>query len=115
MITIYGLKSCSSCRKALAWFRAHGVEHEFSDLRADGISVQTIERWADRVEWQALLNTRSLTWRRIPELDRQHLTRGAAIALMLEHPTVIKRPVLESKERMVIGFDADTYARLYGG
>lgn len=113
MITIFGLKSCDSCRKALAWFRDNNIEHEFHDLREDGIDIQTLERWTDRVDWTALLNRRSLTWRRIPQLDRQDLTRSSALALMLEHPTIIKRPVLESEKRMVVGFDAETYGKIF--
>jgi arsenate reductase len=114
IINIYGLKSCDSCRKALQWLREHDIEHEFHDVRDDGITIQMLERWADRVEWEALLNKRSLTWRRIPELDRQNLSRAGALALMLENPTVIKRPVIESRKRMVVGFDAEAYGRIFG-
>lgn len=112
-ITVYGLKSCDSCRRAREWFREHGIEVAFHDVRADGLSIQMLERWADRVQWEALLNKRSLTWRRIPELDRQNLSRAGALALMLENPTLIKRPVIESRKRMIVGFDADTYERIF--
>ena len=113
MIRIYGIKSCDSCRKAVSWFREHELEHEFHDLREDGITIQLLESWADRVDWEALLNRRSLTWRRIPDLDKQNLSRAGALALMLENPTLIKRPVLEADRRMVVGFDAEAYEKLF--
>ncbi|MEJ2601744.1 MAG: Spx/MgsR family RNA polymerase-binding regulatory protein [Gammaproteobacteria bacterium] len=114
-ITLYGLKSCDSCRRARDWFADNGIEVAFHDVRDDGITIQMLERWADRVKWQALLNKRSLTWRRIPELDRQNLSREAAVALMLDNPTLIKRPVIETPKQMIVGFDAEAYGRIFDG
>ena len=114
VITLFGLKSCDSCRKARDWFADNDIAITFHDVRDDGISIQMLERWADRVQWEALLNKRSLTWRRIPELDRQNLSRAAALALMLDNPTLIKRPVIETPKHMIVGFDAEAYDRIFG-
>jgi arsenate reductase len=104
MTTLFGLKSCDSCRKAERWLRDHGVEYTFHDVRNDGVSVQLLEHWADALGWESLLNKRSLTWRRIPEVDREPLGRNKAIAMMLEHPTLIRRPVLETRLAIAVGF-----------
>jgi arsenate reductase-like glutaredoxin family protein len=80
------------------------LEFEFHDLRADGLNVQMLERWADRADWERLLNRKSLTWRKVPETDRKLIDRNKAIALMLDQPTLIKRPVFESEAFIAIGF-----------
>ena len=76
----------------------------FHDVRDDGLDIQMLERWAGRIEWQKLLNRQSLTWRKIPEVDRDGMTKDRAFALMLDQPTLVKRPVLESPEFMAVGF-----------
>jgi arsenate reductase len=63
-----------------------------------------LERWSNRIEWEKLLNRKSLTWRKIPEVDRVGMTKNRAFALMLDQPTLMKRPVLESDKFMAVGF-----------
>lgn len=111
MLTLYGIRSCDSCRAARKWLDEHDIEYAVHDLREDGLSVQMLERWSTRLDWDKLLNKRSLTWRRIPEADRDNLNRDRAIALMLENPTLVKRPVLELKSFVAVGFSADGYAK----
>lgn len=112
MLTIYGIPNCDTCRKARKWLDANSVEHRFHDLRADGLEKTALVRWVSRVGWQQLLNTRSTTWRGLPEADRQELNEKLALKLMLQHPTLIKRPVLEMKQQVLVGFPADAYAKL---
>lgn len=104
MLTVYGIKSCDTCRKARKYFAEHDIEFRFHDVRDDGLDIQMLERWSERIEWQKLLNRQSLTWRKIPEVDRGAMTRDRAFALMLDQPTLIKRPVLESPQFMAVGF-----------
>ncbi len=104
MLTVYGIKSCDTCRKARAFLDAQGMPHRFHDLRDDGLDIQMLERWSDRVGWEKLLNRRSLTWRKIPEVDRGDMTRDKALATMLDKPTLIKRPVIETKAFLAVGF-----------
>ncbi len=110
MLTLHGIKSCDSCRKARSFLKDQGIEHQFHDVREDGLNIQMIERWGEQVEWEQLLNKKSLTWRKIPEVDRASLTRDRAYALMIENPTLIKRPVLEIEKSIVIGFDETKYS-----
>jgi len=114
MLTIYGIKSCSTCREARKWLDARDIAYRFHDLREDGIDIQTLERWADSVEWEKLLNKSSLTWRKLPEVDRGGMTRNRALAAMLEHPTLVKRPVLEKARQVALGFSARQYKELLG-
>ena len=104
MLTVYGIKSCDTCRKARKFLAEHDIEFRFHDVRDDGLDIQMLERWADRVEWARLLNRKSLTWRKVPEADRAGMTRNRAFALMLDQPTLLKRPVLEGKDFIAVGF-----------
>ena len=115
MLTVYGLKSCDTCRAALRWLEANGIPAELHDLRQDGVDVEMIARWSDSLGWEQLLNRRSLTWRRIPENDRDGLDRGRAIGLMAEYPTLIKRPLLERGSFVAVGFSPEDYEKVFAG
>ena len=111
MLTVYGIKSCDTCRKARKFLAENDIEFRFHDVRDDGLDIQMLERWADRLEWEKLLNRQSLTWRKIPEVDREDLTRSRAFALMLEQPTLMKRPVLESPKFTAVGFSEKRFGK----
>ena len=104
MLTVYGIKSCDTCRKARKYLAENDIEFRFHDVRDDGLDIQMLERWAGRIEWEKLLNRKSLTWRKIPEVDRDDMTKNRAFALMLDQPTLVKRPVLEAPQFMAVGF-----------
>ncbi|MDH4124620.1 MAG: Spx/MgsR family RNA polymerase-binding regulatory protein [Gammaproteobacteria bacterium] len=110
MLTVYGIKSCETCRNARNFLRARNIEHRFHDLREDGLSIQMLERWVQRIGWQRLLNKNSLTWRKIPEVDRNELTHDKALAVMIESPTLIKRPVLEDDHFIAVGFSEKRFS-----
>ncbi len=113
MLKLFGISSCDSCRKARKWLQDQKLEFVFHDLRNDGLDVQMLERWMSRMDWQKFLNTRSLTWRKIPEVDRAEMMKSRAISLMLEHPTLVKRPVLECKQFIAVGFSPENYAKIF--
>ena len=110
MLTIYGIPNCDTCRKARKWLDANSVEYRFHDLRVDGINKEMLAHWLESVGWQPLLNTRSLTWRGLAESDKQDLDETRAIDLMLLHPTLVKRPLADSGESILIGFSEADYA-----
>ena len=110
MLTVYGIKSCDTCRKARKFLTEHHIEHRFRDVRDAPLNIQTLERWCDRIGWEKLLNRRSLTWRKVPEVDRRDMTRSRAIGVMLEHPTVITRPVLEADHFFAVGFSEERFS-----
>lgn len=110
-VTIYGIKTCDTMKKARSWLDAHGKPYGFHDYRAEGIDRKRLEAWADKVGWETLLNKSSTTFRALPEADRQGIDRAKAIALMLAEPTMIKRPVLElGGGKLLVGFKPDNYA-----
>jgi arsenate reductase len=104
MLTVYGIKSCDTCRRAGKYLTGHNIEFRFHDLREDGLDIQMLERWSDRIGWQKLLNKQSLSWRRLPEVDRNDMTRDKALAAMIDSPTLVKRPVLEADKFIAVGF-----------
>jgi Spx/MgsR family transcriptional regulator len=104
MLTVYGIKSCDTCRRARAWLDANEIGYRFHDLRDDGIDRPMVARWVERVGWETLLNKRSLTWRGLDDAERNDLGSDKAISLMLEHPTLVKRPVIEADRYTAVGF-----------
>lgn len=113
MLTVYGIKSCDTCRKARKYLAENDIEFRFHDVRDDGLDIQMLERWSDRIEWMKLLNRQSLTWRKIPEVDRGDMSKEKAFALMLDQPTLVKRPVLESDRFMAVGFSEKRFSEYW--
>jgi len=113
-ITIYGIKNCDTMKKARAWLDAHGVAYTFHDYKAQGIDRGTLETWARAVGWETLLNRAGTTFRKLPDASKAGLDEARAIALMVEQPSMIKRPVLVSGHgRPVVGFKPETYAAAF--
>jgi len=110
MLTVYGIKSCDTCRKARKYFAENDIEFTFHDVRDNGLDIQMLERWSGRVDWTKLLNRQSLTWRKVPEVDRNDMSKEKAFALMIENPTLVKRPVLESPDFLAVGFSEKRFS-----
>ena len=104
MITIYGIKNCDTCRKAIKWLKAEGIEHRFHDFRVAGLDEATVASWAAELGWETLLNRRGTTWRKIPEADREGVDGASASKLMTDNPTLIKRPVFDLGPSRIVGF-----------
>jgi arsenate reductase len=99
MLTVFGIKSCDTCRKARKYLAENDIEYRFHDVRDDGLDIQMLERWAARLDWEKLLNKKSLTWRKIPEVDRTEVTRDSAFGMMLDQPTLVKSGLPNSGKR----------------
>ena len=110
MLTVYGIRSCDTCRRAMKYLDEHDIEHVFHDVRENGLDIQMLERWSARIHWERLLNRKSLTWRKIPEADRTDITKERAFAAMLDQPTLVKRPVLEDPSFFAVGFSEQRFA-----
>jgi arsenate reductase len=111
MITIYGIKNCDTMKKARAWLDGRGVAYAFHDYKASGIERARLQGWAKAVGWETLLNRAGTTFRKLPDADKGGLNEGKAITLMLAQPSMIKRPVLDLGDRLLVGFKPDDYAR----
>ena len=107
MITVYGIPNCDTVKKARAWLSEHGVEHHFHDFKKQGVPEAELDRWLAAVGWETVINRKGTTWRQLDETVRNSVTDAArARAVALEHPSVIKRPVVRWAEGITVGFDA---------
>lgn len=111
-LALYGIPNCDTVRKARRALDAAGVPYQFVDLRKDGIEEDRLRGWVDAVGWETLVNRRGTTWRQLPEDTRASIDRERAIALMLEHPALIKRPVIEDGDRVHVGWGVATASEL---
>jgi arsenate reductase (glutaredoxin) len=111
--TLYGIKNCDTVRKARRWLEQRGVAYRFHDLRSDGLEPDRLRQWCRTLGWETLLNRRGRTFRELPDEQIQGLDGRGALELMLAHPTLIKRPVLERDGRLQVGFDESLYATLF--
>ncbi|PKA44172.1 ArsC family reductase [Rhizobium sullae] len=111
---IYGIKNCDTMKKARAWLEEHGIAYDFHDYKAVGIDRAHLEQWVDRAGWDIVLNRAGTTFRKLPDADRENLTREKAISLMLDQPSMIKRPVLEAGDKLLIGFKPENYGTEFG-
>lgn len=107
MLTVYTLKNCDTCKKAIKWLEGEGIEFNNHDVRADGLNRETITRIVETLGWEKALNRRSTTWRNLEEGQKADVDNAKAIALIAEHETLLKRPVFVRGDEMVAGFGDD--------
>ena len=113
-ITIYGIKNCDTMKKARAWLDKQGVVYDFHDYKTKGIERERLEKWAKKAGWETIINRAGLTFKKLPDKDRQGLSEKKAIALMLKQPSMIKRPVLElGGGKLLVGFAPETYQQAF--
>lgn len=110
-ITIHGIRNCDTMKKAFAWLDARGVAYRFHDYKTAGLNRGMLEAWVQQAGWEALLNRAGTTFRKLPEEQKQGLDTAKAIALMLAQPSMVKRPVLDVRGQLLIGFSPDAWAR----
>jgi Spx/MgsR family transcriptional regulator len=113
-VTIYGIKNCDTMKKARAWLDQHGVAYAFHDYKAAGIERGRLEAWSADVGWESLLNRAGTTFRALSDKDKDGLTEKKAIALMMAHPAMIKRPVLDIGGKLLVGFKPEQYGKAFG-
>jgi arsenate reductase len=106
---IYGIKNCDTMKKAFAWLDSNAVAYEFTDIKVAGVAARYLPGWNQRVGWKLLLNTRGLTWRKLDEEQRANLGQAKALKLMAEYPSLIKRPIVDYANRLLVGFDPERY------
>jgi len=112
---LYGIPNCTTVKKARAWLAGHALEVAFHDFKKQGVDAAWLRKVAAQTGWQALLNTRGTTWRKLPDAEKAAVTdEASAIAYMISQPSVIKRPVLERDGRYHLGFAEDHYQAIFG-
>jgi arsenate reductase len=109
-ITIYGIKNCDTMKRAFAFLDKKGIAYDFHDYKIKGVDKALLERWSRKVGWETLLNRAGMTFRKLPEKDKEGLTEAKAIRLMLAQPSMIKRPVLDlGGGKFLVGFRPEDY------
>lgn len=109
---MYGIRNCDTVKKARAWLEQRGVEYRFHDYKLAGIDVARLDRWCGEVGWDELLNRGGTTFRKLAPAQKELLDEARAIALMLAQPSMIRRPVVELDERLIVGFKPELYKSL---
>ena len=111
MTTVYGIRNCDTMKKAFAWLDGHGIAYAFHDYKKLGADAALLQQWAAQAGWERLINTRGPSFRKLPPGKQASLTEKKAFALMLENPSMIRRPIVEAGKTLLIGFDPDEYAQ----
>lgn len=114
-VTIYGITTCDTVRKARAWLDQQGVAYRFHDFRKDGLDAATLGRWLDALGWETVLNKAGTSFRALADAEKADLDRNRAATLILANPTLVKRPVLEAEGKVLVGFRPELYARQFSG
>lgn len=109
---LYGIPNCDTVKKARRWLDERGVAYTFHDFKKEGISQNKLLQWADQVGWETLLNRKGTTWRQLPDTDKVDVDANKSIALMQRQPSIIKRPVVESKAGVIVGFDESRFEQI---
>jgi len=113
-ITLYGIPNCDTVKKARTWLETNGIAYTFHDFRKNGITADLVQGWLRDVSRDTLINRKGTTWRKFSDEQKAAIVDDAsAIALMLESPSVIKRPVLTGVEQTSVGFSADAYQQIF--
>lgn len=114
MVTLFGIPNCDTMKKTRKWLADQNVEYDFHDYKKAGIDKSTLQQWEKQVGWETLLNRRGMMWRKLSDEQKQTINRDNAIAIMLETPSIIKRPVLVKDKQILVGFDEKQYQSLFG-
>lgn len=114
MLTVYGIRNCDTVRKALKWLQSQEVAHTFHDIRTQPLPESTLIQWLAQRPWKELVNTRSTTWRHLPENEKSLECESDALRLLTAHPTLLKRPVITCGTKLLsVGFKPEQFAELY--
>jgi Spx/MgsR family transcriptional regulator len=105
-VTLYGIPNCNSVKKTLDWLDGNKIKYTFHNYKKEGISNEKLQQWCKEISWELLFNTKGTTWKKIaPLYQNKKLTQKEAIAIMLENTSIIKRPIIETNNKLIVGYD----------
>jgi len=110
---IYGISNCDTVKKAKNWLDKHNIDYQFHDFRQQGLDKKIIDGWLKTVAWDKILNKRSTSWRNLDPSIQQTINKSNVVDLLIENPTLIKRPVMDVNDTITIGFNSDTYEGIF--
>lgn len=112
MIKIYGIPNCDSIKKARRWLESNNVEYAFHDYKKAGVPEKNLKQWLKKFNWETLLNRRGTTWRKLDDKVKKSIDATSSIKIMIDNPSIIKRPVLEVRKKILVGFNEKDYQQL---
>ena len=111
-MTVYGIPNCDTVKKSLDWLRKNKIDYEFHDYKKSGITKAKLEAWSKKVGWEVLVNKKGTTWRKLTAEEQEKVTnQSAAIKVMMENNSIIKRPVVEDGEKLLVGFNETDFIK----
>jgi arsenate reductase (glutaredoxin) len=113
MIRIYGIPNCDTMKKAFTWLKAHEIEYQFHNFKKEGLDASLLDGWIARVGWEPLLNRRGMMWRKLDDDIKANIDLNSARTIMLETPSIIKRPLLDNGDELNLGFTEERYRALF--
>jgi arsenate reductase (glutaredoxin) len=112
MITLYGIPNCDTVKKSRAWFDSHGLAYQFHDFKKQGVPADALDVWVKALGWEALVNKKGTTWRKLPAEEQTTVTDAlSAKALMLRQASVIKRPVVAMGNKLTVSYSPEVWAQ----
>ncbi len=112
-VTVYGIRNCDTIKKTRRWLDDNGISYEFHDYKKSGIDEATLKQWATKIDWGKLINRRGTTWRKLDDADQKDITLSKAIKLMQKNTSLIKRPVIQHGDNVLVGFDEAEFAEQF--
>ena len=113
MTTLYGIKNCDTIKKARKWLEEQQIPYQFHDFKTDGLSADLLNEFVNKSDWQVMLNKRSTTFRNLSDEIKNNLTDEVMFNAVIEHPTLLKRPLLALNNKMHVGFKKEHYQELF--
>jgi Spx/MgsR family transcriptional regulator len=113
MVKVYGIPNCDTMRKARKWLDAHGIDYQFHDYKKQGLTEQQARAWVAELGWQSLVNRRGMMWRKLPADVKESMDEEAAVRVMLETPSIIRRPLLDTGDARHLGFSEAGYQEIF--
>ncbi|MFY7788812.1 MAG: ArsC family reductase [Thermoflexibacteraceae bacterium] len=112
MYKIYGIANCDTMKKAMTWLKENDIPFEFHNYKKDGLTKEKVAEWLTQKPWDVLVNRAGTTWKKLSD-EEKATDAQTATALMLEKTSIIKRPIIEADNIVVMGFNADTYQEIF--
>ena len=113
MTTLYGIKNCDTVKKARTWLDQQGIDYRFHDFRVDGLDAAQVQRWIAELGLETLVNKRSTTWKELSDSLKENFTASTAVNIIVENPTLIKRPLLDTGTQKLLGFKPEDYQTIF--
>jgi arsenate reductase len=113
MNTLYGIRNCDTVKKARDWLAKHKIDYRFHDFRVDGLDKTQVKNWIAEIGLENLVNKRSTTWKELDNNIKENFNEQNAVAVIVENPTLIKRPLLDNGKQRYLGFKDQEYSKIF--